>query len=478
MASQIQSAERKREPSRQRAPAKPAARGPVALAPAPDPALLQRAIADPRAASPRDILALQRLAGNRAVTRLIQSSGKLRVQAKLTVGPAGDKYEQEADRVADQVVSGQPSHREASLSAVSGQQSAVSRQAEEEEEVQTKPLAASITPLVQRQAEEEDEEEVQAKPIVQRQAEEEEEVQTKPVVQRQAEDEEEEEVQTKSNLPRPAGAGQGGQPLTSNFQAGFEAGPDIESRLAAHKGGGSPLPDDVRAAMEPRFGADFSGVRVHTGGEADQLNRQLSAQAFTHGQDIYMGAGKYDPTSNDGKKLLAHELTHVVQQNDSTVRRHSEATAPARAGTTTLNIGQRDESGIQVIRRRNDLEVVAEYQGHQAVGKNGHEDETREAIADKRPRLYNSLESVPEPLDRSKFACAEANALGNLLRVVPVPTQNYRDIAFGPAKFTKNMTLGEGVATRFFPKGSNYQRCRNCQQWLAPPDFDKITPLR
>jgi hypothetical protein len=473
---QVQHAEHKRKPPLQRGLAKPVRRSPVAPALQSNALALQRAIADPGQARPADILALQRAAGNRAVTRLIQSSGKLRVQAKLTVGPAGDKYEQEADRVADQVVSGQPSHREASLSAVSGQQSAVSRQAEEEEEVQTKPLAASITPLVQRQAEEEDEEEVQAKPIVQRQAEEEEEVQTKPVVQRQAEDEE--EVQTKSNLPRPAGAGQGGQPLTSNFQAGFEAGPDIESRLAAHKGSGSPLPDDVRAAMEPRFGADFSGVRVHTGGEADQLNRQLSAQAFTHGQDIYMGAGKYDPTSNDGKKLLAHELTHVVQQNDSTVRRHSEATAPARAGTTTLNIGQRDESGIQVIRRRNDLEVVAEYQGHQAVGKNGHEDETREAIADKRPRLYNSLESVPEPLDRSKFACAEANALGNLLRVVPVPTQNYRDIAFGPAKFTKNMTLGEGVATRFFPKGSNYQRCRNCQQWLAPPDFDKITPLR
>jgi hypothetical protein len=429
MTSQTHQAEDKRKASLQRKPAKPVRRGPVA--PQPDGLVLQRAIADPAGARPADILALQRAAGNRAVTRLIQSSGKLRVQAKLTVGPAGDKYEQEADRVAEQVVSGQPS-------AVSGQ------------------------PAVQRQAEEE--EEVQTKPAVQRQAEEEEEVQTKSLLQRQAE--EEEEIQT---LPSPLRRGGRGE---------VEAGPDIESRLAAHKGGGSPLPDDVRAAMEPRFGADFGGVRVHTGGEADQLNRQLSAQAFTHGQDIYMGAGRYDPTSSDGQRLLAHELTHVVQQNSGTVRRHPEGAVPASAGTTALDIGQRDEGGIQVIRRRNDLDVVAEYQGHQAVGKNGHEDETRESIADKRPRLYNSLESVPELLDRSKFACAEANALGNLLRVVPVPTQNYRDIAFGPARFTKNMTLGEGVATRFFPKGSNYQRCRNCQQWLAPPDFDKIAPLR
>jgi hypothetical protein len=283
MASQIQSAGHKRELSRQRAPAKPVARGPVALAPAPNLALLQRAIADPSRARPADILALQRAAGNRAVTRLIQSSGKLRVQTKLAVGPAGDRYEQEADRVADQVVSSQ-------LSAIGGRRSAVSRQAEEEEEVQTKPLAASITPLVQRQAEEEEEE-----------------VQTKPLVQRQAE-EEEEEVQTKALVQR-------------RTDGGFEAGPEIESRLAAQQGGGSPLPGEVRAAMEPPFGADFSGVRVHTGGEADDLNRQLSAQAFTHGQDIYMRAGKYAPGTPAGNRLLAHELTHVVQQSAGRVRR-------------------------------------------------------------------------------------------------------------------------------------------------------------
>jgi hypothetical protein len=62
--------------------------------------------------------------------------------------------------------------------------------------------------------------------------------------------------------------------------------------------------------MEPRFGADFSGVRVHTGGEAVQMNRELGAQAFTHGSDVYFGAGK-SPGNNE---LTAHELTHVVQQ--------------------------------------------------------------------------------------------------------------------------------------------------------------------
>jgi hypothetical protein len=96
--------------------------------------------------------------------------------------------------------------------------------------------------------------------------------------------------------------------------AGFQASDDVEQRLASQKGGGSPLPDDTRSFMEARLGADFGGVRTHTGGEALQLTRELKAQAFTHGQDIYFGAGKYDPDTSGGQRLLAHELTHVVQQ--------------------------------------------------------------------------------------------------------------------------------------------------------------------
>jgi hypothetical protein len=96
---------------------------------------------------------------------------------------------------------------------------------------------------------------------------------------------------------------------------GQETGGDLESRLNQSRGGGTPLAEPVRQFMEPRFGADFSGVRVHTDGGAVQMSRDLQAQAFTTGQDIYFGAGKYDPGSEDGKRLLAHELTHVVQQN-------------------------------------------------------------------------------------------------------------------------------------------------------------------
>lgn len=66
--------------------------------------------------------------------------------------------------------------------------------------------------------------------------------------------------------------------------------------------------------MEARFGADFGGVRIHTGDEAAELARDVQAEAMTHGQDIYFGAGKYDPGSGAGQRLLAHELTHTIQQ--------------------------------------------------------------------------------------------------------------------------------------------------------------------
>jgi phage antirepressor YoqD-like protein len=73
--------------------------------------------------------------------------------------------------------------------------------------------------------------------------------------------------------------------------------------------------------MQKRFGSDFSGVRVHADSDAVQMNRELNAEAFTHGRDIYFGAGRYSPETSSGKKLLAHELTHVVQQGNGRQRR-------------------------------------------------------------------------------------------------------------------------------------------------------------
>jgi hypothetical protein len=78
---------------------------------------------------------------------------------------------------------------------------------------------------------------------------------------------------------------------------------------------GHPLDAATRSYMEPRFGYDFSGVQVHTDGKAAESARSVNALAYTIGHDIVFGAGQYTPQSGEGQRLLAHELTHVVQQN-------------------------------------------------------------------------------------------------------------------------------------------------------------------
>ncbi|MBV6425962.1 MAG: hypothetical protein KIPDCIKN_00453 [Haliscomenobacter sp.] len=94
---------------------------------------------------------------------------------------------------------------------------------------------------------------------------------------------------------------------------GFAASPALVSQLNATKGGGSPLPEGTRSFMENAFSSDFSGVRVHTGGQAAEMSRSIQAKAFTYGSDIYFNSGQFAPESGEGKRLLAHELGHVVQ---------------------------------------------------------------------------------------------------------------------------------------------------------------------
>ncbi|MEQ8383629.1 MAG: DUF4157 domain-containing protein [Coleofasciculus sp. A1-SPW-01] len=94
----------------------------------------------------------------------------------------------------------------------------------------------------------------------------------------------------------------------------------VEQSIQQAKGSGQGLSEKVREPMEQAFGADFSGVRVHNNSNADQLNRSLNARAFTTGPDIFFKQGEYNPGSRDGQELLAHELTHVVQQSGSQLK--------------------------------------------------------------------------------------------------------------------------------------------------------------
>jgi hypothetical protein len=173
------------------------------------------------------------------------------VQAKLTIGEPNDKYEQEADAVAQDVV--QRLHSPVS---------------------ETPPETA-----VQRETEA-GKDKLQRKPILQK---------THAV---------------------------GGEP----------ASPDLEGSINRAKGGGQPLDAGLQRSMSQAMGADFSGVRVHTDSHADQLNQSIQAKAFTTGQDVFFRQGAYDPGSRGGQELIAHELTHVVQQKGTlsrTIQRNS-----------------------------------------------------------------------------------------------------------------------------------------------------------
>ncbi len=93
--------------------------------------------------------------------------------------------------------------------------------------------------------------------------------------------------------------------------------PYAGGRQAVTRGDGQPLDAETRAFMEPRFGHDFSRVRIHTDVPAAQAAGELGAQAFTAGRDIVFGSRQYALSTNEGRRLLAHELTHVVQQGYS-----------------------------------------------------------------------------------------------------------------------------------------------------------------
>jgi hypothetical protein len=101
-----------------------------------------------------------------------------------------------------------------------------------------------------------------------------------------------------------------------------DPGPDIADRLDRSVAGGRPLGQVTRAYMEPRFGHSFADVRVHTDAQASSLCDDLSAQAFTYGRDVYFSARSFDPVGPVGRKLLAHELAHVVQQRSAPAQIH------------------------------------------------------------------------------------------------------------------------------------------------------------
>ena len=135
-------------------------------------------------------------------------------------------------------------------------------------------------------------------------------------------------------------------------------------------GGGAPLSRDVRARMEPALGADLSSVRVHTGGESSAAAEELSARAFTTGSDVHFRAGEFAPGTREGDRLLAHELTHVVQGQKSGVQRKAEheGDGGAEAGAAVSHPDEPAEKEADAVGDQVADQLHADSDGDQAEG--------------------------------------------------------------------------------------------------------------
>jgi hypothetical protein len=127
----------------------------------------------------------------------------------------------------------------------------------------------------------------------------------------------------------------------------FAVDGQFERELALQQRGGAPLPGAFRAKMEPRFGASFAGVRVHADAAADRLNRSVNAKAFTAGSHIYFRQGAYSPGNTAGNRLIAHELTHTLQQTGGQPLQRSAGEGSAGGVRSGLKIRRTKFSRIQ-----------------------------------------------------------------------------------------------------------------------------------
>ncbi|MBD2563982.1 MULTISPECIES: eCIS core domain-containing protein [Nostoc] len=212
----------------------------------------------------------------KTVQRQAVSAGSVHLQSSTKVSSPHDPAEKEADTTAKKIM--RMAVPESSIGYVKTDSGGVFRQVKQEEKdkkIQPKLRSLQVSPYITRFAD---------TGIFTKQAKEEDKI------QRQGE----------------------GQPnVSSNVAA------DIQNSMTA----GSPLPLTVRRFMEPRFGANFNKVKIHTGDKSAKLNKQLNAQAFAMGNHIFFGKDKFQPDSQEGKELIAHELTHTIQQGEVAQRR-------------------------------------------------------------------------------------------------------------------------------------------------------------
>ncbi len=249
-----------------------------------------------------------------------------KIQTKLTVNQPNDVYEKEADATADKVV------QRLNYKSFSGSENNPSHFFNK-----PAPFIQCKCAACEQEEKLQEKEEVVEKDLLKNK------LQTKPIFESNAEPPDDGSLSFGEGrgevLQRKCTECEKEEKLQKKFDPSPQtASSNVESSLSSSRGSGSPMPQNTREQMESSFGADFSGVKIHNDSSSVQMNKDLNAQAFTHGSDIYFNSGKYDINSTGGKHLLAHELTHTLQQQ-SAIKNIQRQTAPLSSTTSATSTG-------------------------------------------------------------------------------------------------------------------------------------------
>ncbi|MEQ9358015.1 eCIS core domain-containing protein [Coleofasciculus chthonoplastes] len=196
-----------------------------------------------------------------------------------------------------------------------------------------------------------------------------------------------------------------------------KAAPNLEQEIQQKRGRGQPISNKIRQPMEQAFGADFSQVQVHTDSKSNKLNESIQAKAFTTGTDIFFKQGEYQPDNQPGQELLAHELTHVVQQNGSQVQAKTDSQVATKGNK--LQTQERLVSGfptqLKIQRRENPQEqTVKENKPQPAPPTPAPAPESGGDMAPATPQVVNESGSAaaPEMVESGDATAAPEMAAG------------------------------------------------------------------
>lgn len=200
---------------------------------------------------------------------------------------------------------------------------------------------------------------------------------------------------------------------------GGAAPPEVERVLRAP---GQPLPAGTRAFMEPRFGRDFSDVRIHRDALAARSAERMQAAAYTVGRDIAFAPNRFSPESASGRHLLAHELTHVVQQAGAAPAQVQRDRLPCTSGTTIklYSVNLPGSTGTLAHDLKFANEVLCQC-GIELVEAGGESWDTKAMDLQNPKGVLNEYSDVTNPTDEEKALMAHRPG-GNVVHIYYVPS--------------------------------------------------------